>query len=83
MGAGEVLTAANQGLKLQVAVSYGGRWDILQAARRLAAQVASGALPMGGQLLRKPFMPAALRERVAQILKSTIELSRRPAVPDD
>jgi PAS domain S-box-containing protein len=35
--------------------------------------VASGALPMGGQLLRKPFMPAALRERVAQILKSTIE----------
>jgi len=46
MGAGEVLTALNPGLKLQVAVSYGGRWDILQAARRLAAQVASGALPI-------------------------------------
>ncbi len=46
MAAGEELTAANPGLKLQVAVSYGGRWDIVQAARRLAAQVASGALPL-------------------------------------
>jgi undecaprenyl diphosphate synthase len=44
MAASEELTAANPGLKLQVAVSYGGRWDIVQAARRLAAQVASGAL---------------------------------------
>jgi CheY-like chemotaxis protein len=34
---------------------------------------ASGALPTDGQLLRKPFMPAALRERVAQILQSTIQ----------
>ena len=37
MAASEELTAANPGLKLQVAVSYGGRWDIVQAARRLAA----------------------------------------------
>jgi undecaprenyl diphosphate synthase len=44
MAATEELTAANLALNLQVAVSYGGRWDILQAARRLAAQVASGAL---------------------------------------
>ena len=44
MAAGEELTAANPGLKVQVAVSYGGRWDIVHAARRLAAQVASGAL---------------------------------------
>jgi undecaprenyl diphosphate synthase len=44
MAASEEYTAANPGLQLQVAVSYGGRWDILQAARRLAAQVASGAL---------------------------------------
>jgi undecaprenyl diphosphate synthase len=44
MAAAEALTAANTALNLQVAVSYGGRWDILQAARRLAAQVASGAL---------------------------------------
>jgi undecaprenyl diphosphate synthase len=40
----EELTAANPGLKLQVAVSYGGRWDIVQAARKLARAVASGAL---------------------------------------
>jgi undecaprenyl diphosphate synthase len=44
MAASEELTAKNSGLKLQVAVSYGGRWDILQATRRLAASVASGAL---------------------------------------
>jgi undecaprenyl diphosphate synthase len=44
MGAAEELTAGNTVLNLQLAVSYGGRWDILQAARRLAAQVASGAL---------------------------------------
>jgi len=43
MAASEELTAGNPGLKLQVAVSYGGRWDIVQAARKLAAQVASGA----------------------------------------
>jgi undecaprenyl diphosphate synthase len=44
MAASEEMTAANPGLKLQVAVSYGGRWDIVQAARRLAAAVASGAV---------------------------------------
>jgi undecaprenyl diphosphate synthase len=46
MAASEELTAANPGLNLQVAVSYGGRWDIVQAARRLAAEVARGALPL-------------------------------------
>jgi len=44
MAAAEELTAANTALNMQVAVSYGGRWDILQAARRLAAKVASGSL---------------------------------------
>ena len=44
MASSEQLTAPNSGLNLQVAVSYGGRWDIVQAARRLAAAVASGAL---------------------------------------
>jgi undecaprenyl diphosphate synthase len=36
MGEAEALTAANVRLQLQVAVSYGGRWDLLQAARQLA-----------------------------------------------
>lgn len=40
----EALTSANPGLKLQVAVSYGGRWDVVEAAKRLAAAAASGAL---------------------------------------
>jgi undecaprenyl diphosphate synthase len=33
----EQLTAGNDGLHLTVAVNYGGRWDILQAAQRAAA----------------------------------------------
>jgi undecaprenyl diphosphate synthase len=44
MAATEALTAANPGLRLQIAMSYGGRWDIVQAARKLAAAVASGAI---------------------------------------
>jgi undecaprenyl diphosphate synthase len=37
-------TRDNHGLKLQVAVAYGGRWDIVQAAQRLASQSSSGSL---------------------------------------
>ena len=48
MAASETLTASNPGLNLQIAVSYGGRWDIVQAARRLASEVASGALRADG-----------------------------------
>ncbi len=29
------ITAANDGLELRIAVNYGGRWDIVQAARRV------------------------------------------------
>ena len=44
IAAAEERTAGNDGLKLQVAVSYGGRWDIVQAAQNLARACASGAL---------------------------------------
>ncbi len=44
LAAAEERTAANTGLKLQVAVSYGGRWDIVQAAQALARECATGAL---------------------------------------
>lgn len=45
MAAAEAKTAKNTGLCLNVAVAFGGRWDIVMAARRLAAKVASGAMP--------------------------------------
>jgi undecaprenyl diphosphate synthase len=35
----EALTAANDGMTLIIAANYGGRWDIVQAARRLAQRV--------------------------------------------
>jgi undecaprenyl diphosphate synthase len=44
IAAAETKTAVNDGLALQVAVSYGGRWDIVRAVQRLAAQCAEGAL---------------------------------------
>jgi undecaprenyl diphosphate synthase len=37
-------TAGNDGLHLVVAVAYGGRWDIAQAAQRVARKVAAGEL---------------------------------------
>jgi undecaprenyl diphosphate synthase len=40
----EELTAGNRRLALQVAVSYGGRWDIVQAAQKLARECSSGAI---------------------------------------
>jgi undecaprenyl diphosphate synthase len=44
MRAAEQLTAGNSGLRLIVAMAYGGRWDIVQACRSLAADAAAGAL---------------------------------------
>jgi len=37
-------TAANEKLRLNVAVNYGGRWDIAEAARHAALEVAAGRL---------------------------------------
>lgn len=44
MSAAESRTAGNSALKVQVAVGYGGRWDILHAARQLAARCSGGEL---------------------------------------
>lgn len=42
--ASEKLTENNTGLRLQVAVAYGGRWDIGNATRALAAKAVSGEI---------------------------------------
>lgn len=44
MGEAEAATRTNERLRLHVAVSYGGRWDLLSAARRLATEAARGQL---------------------------------------
>ena len=44
MASCEALTADNTRLTLSVAVNFGGRWDIVNAAKNLAQQVADGAL---------------------------------------
>jgi undecaprenyl diphosphate synthase len=44
IAAAERLTGDNTGLSLVIAVNYGGRWDIAQAARRLAELVEAGML---------------------------------------
>ena len=44
IAAAEARTARNSRMTFYVAVSYGGRWDIVQAARRLARRVAAGDL---------------------------------------
>ena len=44
MQAAEQRTAGNTALRLQIAVGYGGRWDIVQAARNLAARCAAGSM---------------------------------------
>lgn len=44
MTAGEIKTQHNNALTLVIAANYGGRWDLVQAARQLANKVASGEL---------------------------------------
>ena len=44
IAAAETRTAANRRMTLFIAVSYGGRWDIVEAARRLAARAVTGEI---------------------------------------
>ena len=44
IAAAQARTAGNSRMTFYVAVSYGGRWDIVEAARRLARRVAAGEL---------------------------------------
>ncbi|MGV3346835.1 (2E,6E)-farnesyl-diphosphate-specific ditrans,polycis-undecaprenyl-diphosphate synthase [Enterobacteriaceae bacterium LUAb1] len=40
----EAFTQRNNGLTLNIAANYGGRWDIIQSARQIAQQVQDGLL---------------------------------------
>ena len=42
----EQVTAGNRKLRLCIAANYGGRWDIAQAARAIAAEVAAGRMAL-------------------------------------
>lgn len=44
MRSAEALTAGNERMTLVIAVAYGGRWDIAQAARRVAEECVAGRL---------------------------------------
>jgi undecaprenyl diphosphate synthase len=44
MRAAELRTAENKRLVVNIAVAYGGRWDIVQAAQRLVAECAAGKM---------------------------------------
>ena len=44
IGEAERLTEGNNGLRLQVAVAYGGRWDIVQAARAATERAVRGEI---------------------------------------
>jgi undecaprenyl diphosphate synthase len=44
MNDAEVMTQGNQRMTLVLAVGFGGRWDLVQAAQRIAAKVRSGDL---------------------------------------
>jgi len=60
----EELTVDNTGLNLVIAVNYGGRWDITQAARKIAERVADG------EILPKDITP--------ELLQSQLSLSNLP-----
>ncbi len=45
MSKAEALTKNNTGLVANIAVNYGGRWDITQAATKMARAIADGNLP--------------------------------------
>jgi len=47
MSEAEAMTANNTNMVVNIAVNYGGRWDITQAAKRLAVNIAAGSLSPG------------------------------------
>lgn len=63
MAEAEALTAQNTGLKVVIAANYGGRWDVEQAVRHIATQVAAGEMS-----------PAAITSELIQTYLQTTNL---------
>jgi undecaprenyl diphosphate synthase len=59
MRATEQRTSGNTRMTVFIALSYGGRWDIVQAARRLAARAAAGEFD--AQAIDEPMFAAELQ----------------------
>ena len=77
MAEGEALTAGNRKMTLNVAVGYGGRWDVLDAARRLAREGRlqevdeagfTAALSLGGQPDPDLFIRTGGEQRISNFL---------------
>lgn len=64
-------TANNCGLVLNVAANYGGRWDIMQAAQKLAAKVEAG------EMSSAQFTEEALSEHLCMHHQSEVDLMIR------
>lgn len=65
MDAAEQQTADNGGLTLVIAANYGGRWDLVEATRRLAAKAVAGELSVdeiGSETLGRELCNASLPE---------------------
>lgn len=69
--AAEEKTAGNSGLILNVAANYGGRWDILQAAQKLAEKVENG------EMNSSQFTEEALSEHLCMQNQSEVDLMIR------
>ncbi|WP_426993675.1 isoprenyl transferase [Methylomonas sp. CM2] len=65
IAAAEQQTSRNTGLTLLIAANYGGRWDITQAARKIAADVLAGVIQASDvteELVDSHLMTAGLPE---------------------
>ncbi|GIU13500.1 MULTISPECIES: polyprenyl diphosphate synthase [unclassified Shewanella] len=71
IAAAEEKTADNKDLVLNVAANYGGRWDILQAAQKLAAKVESG------EMSSTQFTEEALSEHLCMQNQAEVDLMIR------
>jgi undecaprenyl diphosphate synthase len=64
----ETLTESNTGLRLNIALNYGGRWDIIQAVQSLSEQVARGEI-QSSEITEKKFQTTLSLGRLGETLE--------------